>query len=214
MGNLFINVLFEQPFVYIATVVIVMFSICVHEFAHAWTALKQGDDTSAWLGHLSLNPMVQMGWPSMIMLLLTGIAWGAVPYNPRNFRNPWSGALMAFAGPLANLLLCVVFAGAWAFAARMALDEPTGAMQFFGRAALSNAMLFIFNMLPLPILDGWKVLSLFIPDMARVPAQHGSNISMLGILFLWTSSASEYLWSASAAIAGFFLRLWSMVAGL
>lgn len=209
MGNLFINVLFTQPFVYVATIVIVMFSICVHEYAHARTALWQGDETSAWLGHLTLNPRIQMGWPSMIMLMLTGIAWGAVPYNPRNLRKPWSGALVALAGPLANLLLCIAFAGAYSVAAHLAHGEMTGPMQFFGRAALSNAMLFIFNMLPLPILDGWKVLSLFIPDMARMPAQHAGNISMLGILFLWTSSASQYLWTFSSAIAGFFLRMWA-----
>ena len=211
MGNLFLNVLFQQPFVYISTVVIVMFSICLHEYAHAWTALRQGDSTSAWMGHLSLNPRIQMGWPSIIVLLLTGIAWGAVPYNPRNFRRAWSGALVALAGPLANLLLCLVFAGALALAHRFSAAAGEGAIEFFRRAALSNAMLFLFNMLPLPVLDGWKVLSLFVPTMERVPAEHAGNLSLIGILFLWTSSASGYLWEAARHIAAFCVSLWAHV---
>lgn len=210
--NLFIQQLFTPQWPdYVMTVLVVMFSICVHECAHAWVAQREGDDTSMWLGHISLNPRVQMGWQSIIVLLLTGIAWGAVPYNARNFRKPWSGALVAFAGPLANLILAFVFA-AFAMAARRWVHaDPNVMVHFFAKAGVLNAMLFIFNMLPLPILDGWKVLSLFIPDMTRVPPQHAGNISILGIIFLWTSSASSYLWHGSEGIFVKFCHLWRVV---
>ena len=211
--NFFIQYLQTNPFFYFTTIVIVMFSICVHECAHAWVALKQGDDTSAWLGHISLNPRVQMGWQSMVILLLFGIAWGAVPYNPRNFRNPWSGALMAFAGPLANLILSFLFAAGVAvslhFQPADALDA-TPVLQFFARASSLNAMLFIFNMVPLPILDGWKVLSLFIPDMARIPPQHANSISWIGMILLW-SRGSALLWGGSHLISSAFVGLWRFV---
>ena len=209
MNNLFIGYLLTNPYYYFTTIIIVTFSICVHECAHAWTAMKQGDSTSAWLGHLSLNPRIQMGWQSIIVKLITGFAWGAVPYNPRNFRNPWSGALMAFAGPLANLILSFVFAGLAAIAFRFFPSEAAhnGAYAFFARASVLNAMLFILNMMPLPILDGWKVLSLFIPDMARLPPQHAQNISWLGLVLLW-SRGSQFLWGGGHFLSETFFRLW------
>ncbi|MCX6995813.1 MAG: site-2 protease family protein, partial [Kiritimatiellaeota bacterium] len=77
--NFFIVQAWEQPFFFFAWVGIVTFSICVHEFAHAWMALRCGDDTAARAGHLSLNPFRQMGPSSLIALLVVGIAWGAVP---------------------------------------------------------------------------------------------------------------------------------------
>jgi Zn-dependent protease len=211
--NFFIQTLQTDPFRYLTTVVIVMFSICVHECAHAWVALREGDDTPAWLGHISLNPRVQMGWQSIVILLLFGIAWGAVPYNARNFRNPWSGALMAFAGPLANLILSFLFAAGIAIALHfhpVGDTDPGPALQFFALASSLNAMLFVFNMMPLPILDGWKVLSLFIPDMTRIPPQHASSISWIGMILLW-SRGSALLWGASDFISRSFFRIWHVV---
>lgn len=212
--NLFIQYLFEAPLYYFTTVVIVMFSICVHEYAHAWTALREGDDTSVWLGHLSLDPRIQMGWKSVAVLLLVGIAWGAVPYNPRNFRNPWSGALMALAGPLANLALAFLFAGLAVLAGHFVQSEPNMVRQFCLQAGICNAMLFIFNMLPLPMLDGWKVLSLFIPDMARLPAHHATNISWLGLAFLFGTSAGKEVFRFSNALFRLLHNLWLLIPGL
>ena len=210
--NLFIAYLQTDPFYYVTSVFIIMFSICVHECAHAWVALRQGDSTAAWLGHISLNPRIQMGWQSMVVMLLFGMAWGKVPYNPRNFRNAWSGALMAFAGPLANLVLSFVAAGLACVAFRfMSVDSDENMVfRFFLHASSFNAMLFIFNMMPLPILDGWKVMSLFIPEMARVPPHHASNISMLGIFFLW-STASGLLWNVSYVISDAFFDVWHLI---
>ena len=94
---------------YIMWVTVVMFSICLHEAAHAYVAMKQGDPTAANHGHLSLNPIKQMGTFSIIMLLLIGIAWGAVPVDPRRMRHKYSEALVSFAGPAANLLLFFAF---------------------------------------------------------------------------------------------------------
>lgn len=210
--NLFIEYLLTNPYYYFTTILIVTFSICVHECAHAWTALKQGDETSMWLGHISLNPRIQMGWQSIIIMLLFGIAWGAVPYNPRNLRNPWSGALIAFAGPLANLCLSFLFAlfAVLAFRFMPVGSDQNMAYQFFAHAGLLNVVLFVFNMMPLPILDGWKVLSLFIPAMARVPAQHAGMISWIGIIFLW-SRGSGFVWGAGDAVFGVFFRFWHML---
>jgi len=210
--NMFIQYLQTDPYFYFTTILIVTFSICVHECAHAWTALKQGDDTSMWLGHISLNPRIQMGWQSIIVMLLFGIAWGAVPYNPRNLRNQWSGALVAFAGPLANLLLAFIFAllAALAFRFMPMAGDQNMVYRFFAHAGMLNVVLFVFNMMPLPILDGWKVLSLFIPQMTRLPPQHVGMISWIGIIILWTRG-SGLLWGTGHTVFSGFFRFWHML---
>ena len=108
--SFFISYLGQDPLYYFSWVLAVMFSICVHEYAHAAVALRLGDDTAAREGHLSLNPFVQMGGSSIFMLLIIGIAWGAVPVNRARLRGRVMGeALVSLAGPLANLALALVF---------------------------------------------------------------------------------------------------------
>ena len=88
---------------------IVIFSICCHEYAHAQIALWQGDSTAYENGHLTLNPFKQMGVISIITLLIIGISWGAVPVNPNRMKHKYSEALVAFAGPFTNLFLFFIF---------------------------------------------------------------------------------------------------------
>ena len=107
--SLFINELFENPRFFAAVSVLVIFSICLHEFCHAWMALKQGDPTAADRGHLTLNPLRQMGFFSIVTFLMIGIAWGAVPVDPARMRHKYSHLLVALAGPAANLGLFVIF---------------------------------------------------------------------------------------------------------
>ncbi len=107
--RLFIFYMSESPAYYFSWVFSVMFSICVHEYAHAAMALHHGDDTASQRGHLTLNPLVQMGIRSLILLFVIGIAWGSVPVNLAKLRTRRSAAAVAFAGPLANLFLCVIF---------------------------------------------------------------------------------------------------------
>ena len=127
MFDLFIMQFFsEEPAIRaraLIWVVIVMFSICLHELAHAWVALKHGDDTAAQAGHLSLNPAIQMGPYSLILLAVLGLAWGAVPVDEGRMRSRASGAWVAVAGPLTNLALMVVFAIGWAIAG-LSLPSP------------------------------------------------------------------------------------------
>lgn len=86
--NLFITQLFEDPQRFFIWLLVVIFSICCHEFMHAWAALKQGDPTAADEGHLTLNPMKQMGPFSLVMLAVCGIAWGRVPVRPWQMAAP------------------------------------------------------------------------------------------------------------------------------
>ena len=87
MSRIFITALWQDPYWFFCASFLVVFSICCHEFMHAWVALKEGDPTAADEGHLTLNPIKQMGIYSLILLALFGIAWGQVPVNPANFRS-------------------------------------------------------------------------------------------------------------------------------
>ncbi len=188
----------RDPFFFFSWILIIVFSICLHEYAHARVALLKGDDTAARHGHLTLNPMVQMGWSSLIMLALAGIAWGAVPVNPGRMRGRSAHAQVAFAGPAANLLLCL------AFALAAALAETFGAtreiLNFLRMAYMANAVLFLFNMLPLPMFDGWVILSYFVPPLEKINVQNLSAFSWILLVVIWTSGIMSGIWRVGAAV--------------
>ena len=204
--NLFINTAASAPFEYAAWVLLMMFSICVHEYAHARTALHHGDDTAAWMGHLSLNPLIQMGAPSIIVLLLFGIAWGAVPVNVRNLRGRVGPALVALAGPLANLLLAVVFGALAVLSSHLPMEL---ARQFLILGCIANATLCVFNLLPIPMFDGWAVASLFFPAMDRISSSQASNISWIALLALWLTPLGAIVWGIGSVLGTVVLRGWS-----
>jgi len=83
-------------------------SICLHELAHGWAAIKQGDDTPIMTGHMTWNPLVHMGKFSLIMFAVVGIAWGSMPVSPHRLRGRHAEAIVAFAGPAMNIALAIV----------------------------------------------------------------------------------------------------------
>jgi Zn-dependent protease len=162
----FIQQLLDDPLTILPLVLLIMFSICTHEFAHAWVALKQGDSTAADAGHLTLNPMVQMGPLSIIVLLIAGIAWGQVPVRPQWMRHRYSHALVAFAGPATNMLIALVcLLAAVVFLSRA--GEIDKFSNFLLLGAVMNVVLALFNLLPVPPLDGFTVASFFLPQLER-----------------------------------------------
>ncbi len=212
MGSMFISYLTQDPWFYFTWVLIVIFSICVHEFAHAWMALKLGDPTAADRGHLSLNPLVQMGPTSMVVLGLFGIAWGAVPVNVGRLTRRGDAAV-SVAGPSANLILAVLAA---LIATILGLpvwgaEGPEMAAQFFRFAGLANAVLFLLNMLPVPMLDGWAVFSLFVPPMRTVSAEVSQALTMIFFMLIFMTPAGSLLWRYGGMIAETLLVGWGQV---
>ncbi len=200
--NLFVTRILENPAVYVPWVLLVAFSICIHEFMHAYTAHRLGDDTAAESGHLTLNPLVQMGWISLVMLLLIGIAWGSVPVNPSRLRGRYASAAVSFAGPLSNLVLCALF-GLFAMALRNTLpDSPLVLIMSLG--SLVNGALFVLNMIPAPPLDGWSILSDFVPALKNLSPQVLSQMSWFLLLLIFMTNAFSFVWSGGAFLAGLF----------
>ena len=172
-------------------IAILLIAITWHELAHALTAEYLGDDTPRRMGHLSLNPFRHMDQYGIALLFIsslvgTGFAYGFTPVNERNLRpNPKvGGGIVAVVGPLSNLVL----AGLLAIPLRLGLlDTNPGAFVFVANALFLNVFLAIFNLVPLPPLDGWRVLATFLSPRTlydlRAIAQYGPFILLALFLF-------------------------------
>ena len=141
----------------------VVFAITLHELAHGWVAIWQGDDTPRRLNRMTLNPLVHMGGMSLLMLAIIGIAWGVMPTEPGKYRWRRKGrAVVAVAGPAMNILLA--FASLSLLIVWLKIG-PTNASVYNNLAIFLwtggwlNILLAVFNMLPIPPLDGSSVLS-------------------------------------------------------
>jgi len=155
----------------------VVFAITAHEVAHGWVAKKYGDNTASMLGRLTLNPIKHIDLlgtiiiPGLLLITGTGFIFGwakPVPVDPRNFKNPRQDmAVVALAGPASNLLMAV----GWALIARLGVTIGTQAeavslpLIYTGIAGISiNLVLAMINLLPIPPLDGSRILTGILPN--------------------------------------------------
>ncbi|MEH2176496.1 site-2 protease family protein [Nostoc sp.] len=180
---MFIETLITNPIHFFRIVVIVIFSITLHELAHGWAAMSQGDNTPEQTGHLTLNPVVHMGKESIIFLCLMGIAWGQMPVNPSKFRSGKLGnILVSAAGPLSNLALGILFIMMLKILANLSLSGLFSA-EFIYLAARINLTLFLFNLLPIPPLDGFHVFSEIFPQLKPLEYTQFGLFAMM-VLFI------------------------------
>lgn len=152
------------------TVLAIVPAMCIHEYAHGWVSYKLGDPSPKYDGRLSLNPLHHIDPIGALFLIVFNFGWAKpVMVNPRYYRNPKKGmALVALAGPVANFilaLLCLIVTN-------IILKVSGGSVsvtiyyiyQFFVLSALVNVGLGVFNLIPLPPLDGSKILGMFLPN--------------------------------------------------
>jgi Zn-dependent protease len=171
---------------------VVIFSLTIHEFMHAWTAWKCGDDTALRLGRVSLNPLVHLDLIGTIMLFFGPIGWAKpVPVNPYNYRNlRLDDILVSGAGVAINFVTgCVL-----AILVRVLLWQDLGPVSPLGQflwgmlgwAIMINLGLAMFNLLPFHPLDGSHIFSNLMPAWARVYFEENRNVTMvaLGVLLL------------------------------
>ena len=160
----------------------------IHELAHGLMAHLLGDDTAKREGRLSLNPFAHLNPIGTVMIFLFGIGYAnPVPINPRNFKNEKGGmALTAFAGPLANILMG--FVSVWGF---FIFTKFTGSSAigsavayFFLYSAQINVMLAVFNLFPIPPLDGSKILAAVLPDKLYYKYMMYERYIMIALMIL------------------------------
>ncbi len=164
-----INYLPKAPLLFLISFLIFTISITVHEFSHAYSAKLLGDDTAANQGRLTLNPLKHLDPLGTIMILFTSFGWARpVPVNAMYFKDRKKGMMLSsLAGPLSNLILALLFAFPYQYILLKGYGR-TGWMNFLFMFCYigfnMNIILGIFNMLPVPPLDGSKILSGILPS--------------------------------------------------
>src|SRR5215208_2074924 len=216
-----------DPQKFVSIIVTFVIAITVHEFMHAWTAWKLGDDTARLLGRVSLNPVVHFDPVGAILFVLIalglpGIAWGKpVPVNDFRLRpagrlgRHGSMALVSFAGPLSNVVLGAIGAGIWRLST--SAGAPLG-----GRGQILQIFVFVnfslaaFNMVPLPPLDGSRILVALLPAFWRpvlAPLErYGMPILLLllisgRVLNFGPNIGSEIIRGITDPVLGFLLKI-------
>ena len=182
-------------------IIVFLFSVIIHELAHGWVALSLGDDTAKRAGRLTLNPISHLDpigsilVPGLLILMsflgAGGIIFGwakPVPINPYNFRDrKWGGVKVAAAGPLSNISLALIFG----LSLRLipGLVNVPGLFIIFLYIVEINLLLAVFNLLPIPPLDGSHILFAFLPKTAQrirlLMTQYGFFFVLIAIFFFF-----------------------------
>jgi Zn-dependent protease len=196
--------------------VVLLFSLSVHESAHAWTALKQGDTTAQSLGRISLNPLVHVDLIGTVVLplvmIFTGVpllGWAKpTPVDPRSFKDLRRGQIIvAGAGPVSNLLLALLFTAGLFVAVRVLpgplQEQPL--VQLLSIGLQLNVLLAIFNLVPLPPLDGSHVVEWALPN--GMGHRYMAAIGPYGGLILLALVMSGGLFTVLSPVLDFVLRL-------
>ncbi len=181
----------------------VLIAITFHEYAHAFMADKLGDDTARREGRLSLNPLKHMDPVGIAMLLFAGFGWGRpVEVNPNNFNRTISirkgNALVAFAGPAMNFILAIVFSIVYglllAFGGNFLLTDTGDIISSIIISVISmNVGLGVFNLIPLPPLDGSKILTAFLPTNARNWVESHERILYIAFIIIWITPIASLI---------------------
>lgn len=177
---MFILSLLSDPIKALGFILGLLIAITVHEFMHAYVANYLGDPTARSEGRLSLNPAKHLDPFGTLLLLLVGFGWGKpVPVNPSNFKNPRLGELLtSLSGPLSNFVMAFIFALLLRFLPESSL------IPLFGIIIYINLILCAFNLLPIPPLDGSKILWAVFPSIDIVAFERIGVPILFGLFFL------------------------------
>ena len=195
----------------LARVLAVLLCLTVHETAHGLAAFAMGDPTAKKLQRLSLNPLHHIDWLGLMCMLIAGFGWAKpVPVDMRYFKHPKRGmALSALAGPISNFLFAVLCLIPVRFMEGMAASAFTlWVFDFLLTLTVMNLGLGLFNLLPIPPLDGSKVLFSLLPDRAYYQLMRYERYGMILLLLLvYFDFGSEFLSNAIGAVFSFLLNL-------
>ncbi|MEZ6242815.1 MAG: site-2 protease family protein [Phycisphaerales bacterium] len=211
----------SNPALLVSWVVWVIGSIVLHELAHGWAAIRFGDRTPIETGHMTWNPVVHMGPMSLIFFAIVGIAWGAMPVNPSRMRGRHADALVALAGPAMNLLLAIgavvlgmlwmgVAGGRWIPNVQADRTIYANFLLFFRAGAWLNTVLMLFNLVPVPPLDGGRIAAHYSRRYRELFASENGQWLGLGLFLLLFFFGADYIFDYSSTI---IFGVWDTLAG-
>lgn len=203
----------------VAVLVVILFSMTLHEAMHGFVAYWLGDDTARLEGRLTLNPIKHIDpFLTILLPLLLAVAGapifgGAkpVPFNPARLRyDEWGAALVAIAGPLTNFVIAFLFFAVFALTG-VDRDDPVGTFLWLG--VVVNLGFFVFNMLPIPPLDGSRVIYALAPDFVRRAME---AIEQFGLIFIFALVllASSALGQLMLTLISAIIQLFSLLFGV
>lgn len=197
----------------IITLLILILSIVIHEVSHGYAANWLGDPTARLAGRLSPNPFLHIDpigsvlVPAVLFISHAPFLFGwakPVPYNPYNLRNQkWGEAIVAGAGPLSNLLIAIIFAVFIRLSSTIELSSAV--VDMFGYVVLINVLLALFNAIPIPPLDGSKIIVPFLPfglaQKYRTLTNYVENLGFIALL-LCLFIFMQILWEPFSKVVG------------
>jgi Zn-dependent protease len=215
--------LFRDPVFIITFLPVLLFSLTFHEAAHAWMSNRIGDPTARMLGRLTLNPLAHLDVFGTLMLFLSGFRFGwakPVPVDPRNFSDPKRGMfLTAAAGPASNIILAVVcglairvMLAAWGTGAGTGFIGAL--LRILGMGVVMNLSLAFFNLIPLPPLDGSKILYGLAPDRwdyALYKLERIGPALLMGLILIGFVAGFSPIWTVMSPFVRFFTLAFSGV---
>lgn len=197
-----------DPVFLLAWVFWIVASITLHELSHGWAAERLGDDTPRLLGHMTLNPLVHIPPIAWVVFAIFGMVWGSMPVNPSRLRGRHGDAIVALAGPAMNLSIALVMAvvsRAWAEIAPRVEDPSALATEpfhqnlrlFLETAVFLNLAMMLFNLIPVPPLDGSRILASYWGWYDRVlNGEQSMYLSLFGLAL-----AGAFFWAVVAPVA-------------
>ncbi|MEK7177110.1 MAG: site-2 protease family protein [Patescibacteria group bacterium] len=203
---------------FVFQIAILIMSVVIHEVSHGYAASFLGDQTARYQGRLTLNPLKHLDFfgsfllPLLLYISKVGIIFGwakPVPYNPYNLRpGRWSEAMVAFAGPAANILLALIFGTLLRVGVSSNASWASPAfVEITATVVVINILLAIFNLVPVPPLDGSKILFSIFPDKLYKLREFLEKYSLVFvIIFIF------FLWQFIFPLVGFVFRLITGVA--
>ncbi len=185
-----IQTLFSDPVLFFLWVVAIIIALTIHEFSHGLIAKLQGDPTAELEGRLTLNPLAHIDWLGFFLLVVAGFGWAKpTPFNPYNLKfKKWGSAFVALAGPISNAIVVTIIGTALAIVVRTTnLPADNLMIRFFLLLIEINVLLGIFNLFPIPPLDGSKVLYSLIgdryPEVVQFLETYGTYLLIAFIIF-------------------------------
>lgn len=213
----------DSILILLLTLPAILIAITFHEFAHAYSADKLGDDTPRAQGRLTLNPLKHIDPIGFALLIVAGFGWGKpVQINPRNFKRNISmtkaEAIVSIAGPLMNIFLAIISTIILAVLLKFNVLGNLSArvvwliLIFFMELILINVGLGLFNLIPLPPLDGSKILNHFLPYKAKLWFSKNEMILYIIFIGIWVTGIAGYI--INPCINGVTSGLFSVVGNI
>ena len=193
----------RDPIAFVGFVVAIVLGITVHEFMHAYAAHRLGDDTGRLMGRMTLNPLAHFDLFGTVLLVVAGFGYGKpVPFNESRLRSSSAVALVALAGPAANFAI----AGLCAIPLRFGAADPFGGAYtvILAYVVYINCVLGIFNLVPIPPLDGSNVVYGLLPPRQQYSwrqVQQYGPIVLLGLLFFGSRILYQIVFGPAQALA-------------